>query len=177
MMPKILLTSFQTWKPEQPSNASDDLLLAVMQRHPDAHWLHYLRQLPVDFDLAPQQVIHHLQVLQPQAVLCCGMAENRPFLSLEQQGTDRRDRNQIQKTWVNLTDLMQGLPATEISDDAGDFVCNYLYYRVLDHLHTQGTLIPCIFVHVPRLTDRNRFSTLTDFLILLQRVQALISFS
>ncbi|KAH7277884.1 hypothetical protein KP509_38G013300 [Ceratopteris richardii] len=33
------------------------------------------------------------------------------------------------------------------SDDAGRFVCNYVYYHSLSHAATHGT--KCLFVHVP----------------------------
>jgi len=163
-MTRLLLTSFTTWLPHQKSNSSDDLLAELLQRNGSID-LHTLRQLPVDFVLAAQQTIAHIQILQPQVVVCCGMAESRSKLTVESQAVQN---DCILKTRFNLPELVAELPMTEISYDAGRFVCNAAYFAVLKYL--QGS--PCLglFVHVPMLTEGNRGAIATDFETLLQRV-------
>ena len=41
-----------------------------------------------------------------------------------------------------------GLP-TRLSDDAGRYVCNALYFHSLAHLQQAGVQAPCLFVHLP----------------------------
>ena len=67
----VLLTSFTTWQPHQRSNSSDDLLEAVIQQNPYPQQLHFLRQIPVDFQLAPTQVLAKVDELQPNIIICC----------------------------------------------------------------------------------------------------------
>lgn len=162
MVQSMLLTSFATWKPEQISNSSDDLLDLVQE--PLAMCgsnVSFLRQLPVDFEHAPRAVIQCIQHVEPDAVICCGMGENRTLLSLE--STAVRDE-QARFTTVNLSALVQGLSMTAISHDAGRFVCNRLYFDVLDYLQTCHRPVPCMFVHVPGLTEDNRHLIATDFM-------------
>lgn len=159
----LLLTSFQTWTPAQRSNSSDDLLLQVMARDRDSGQFVYLRQLPVDFDQAPQQVIQQIEQVQPRTVICCGMAESRQRLSLESRGTDRWQRDRVLHTRLDLDGLVAGLSATEISHDAGNFVCNHTYYSVLAYLQDAAPEIDCVFVHVPVLTPTNSALILEDF--------------
>ncbi|NJL21098.1 MAG: peptidase C15 [Leptolyngbyaceae cyanobacterium SM1_3_5] len=163
-MTQLLLTSFTTWLPHQKSNSSDDLLTDFLQRNGSID-LHTLRQLPVDFVLAPQQTIAHIQKLQPQAVVCCGMAESRSKLTVESQAV-QGDR--ILKTRFKLPELVAELSMTEMSHDAGRFVCNATYFAVLEHLQDS----PCLglFVHVPILTEENRGAIVSDFEILLKRL-------
>jgi pyroglutamyl-peptidase len=170
MSKTTLLTSFRTWQEHQRSNASDDLLSQMLERVEPTSQLHLLRQLPVDFQLAPELVIAQINQLQPEWVLCCGMAESRTRLSLEARAIAG---NQTLTTTVNLDALVYQLEMTEISEDAGRYVCNYLYYRVLQHLHRQDYPCQCIFVHVPILTTQNRESVLADFLVLLHRIGTL----
>lgn len=163
-MTQVLLTSFTTWLPHQKSNSSDDLLAELLQRNCSVD-LHLLRQLPVDFVLAPQQTIAHIQKLQPQVVLCCGMAESRSKLTVESQAVQG---DQVLKTRFNLPKLVAELPMTEISHDAGRFVCNATYFAVLEHLRNLPYL--GLFVHVPMLTKENRGAIVADFETLLQRL-------
>lgn len=162
----MLLTSFTTWKPEQPSNSSDDLLERLHQDGCPAHW-QMLRLLPVDFELAPQKVIEHFEQLQPDILICCGMAEKRDRLNLEARAVLQ---DSILYTPVNLERLLPHLQFTDISEDAGQFVCNTLYHAMLQHLQTYYPDRLCLFVHVPVLTAENTQAILTDFRAILTAV-------
>lgn len=52
MKKRILLTSFDIWLKDQQSNSSDDLLFEVTKLDLIPHDLSFLRQLPVDVQLA-----------------------------------------------------------------------------------------------------------------------------
>lgn len=167
MQTKILLTSFQTWMPHQASNASDDLL-ELVSKSKFSTYLTFLRQLPVDVSLAASQVISKIEELQPDAIICCGMAECRQILTVESCACGEALDYQ---TSVDLEKLVVGLSVTEISHDAGKFVCEGLYYEVLKYLGKRN--IHCIFVHVPILTAENLQSILADFLVIIQRIASI----
>ncbi|NEP14517.1 MAG: peptidase C15 [Symploca sp. SIO2C1] len=169
---KLLLTSFQTWLPHQTSNSSDDLLENISQHESSSHSLSYLRQLPVNILQASNRVIAKIENLRPDSILLCGMAEKRTQLTVESCATCG---DALLKTSVDLNQLMAGLAATEISDDAGKFVCEGLYYQVLKHLQGRNFKMNCIFVHVPLLTPDNSDSVVADFNVLLNKL-ALLGF-
>lgn len=164
MSKTLLLTSFDTWKPQHRSNSSDDLLDLLGSVPPQ--W-HLLRNLPVDFDLAPFKVMTALQRIQPQVVVCCGMAETRHQLAIESNG---KYQTTTLHTDLDLPQLINGLCTTEISHDAGRFVCNHLYYSVLQFLRHQAWNCSSLFVHVPILTEQNRAAIVQDFTRLLHRL-------
>lgn len=176
MSGSLLLTSFTTWKPEQPSNSSDDLLGAIASQAPmsmpSTLALHFLRQIPVDFTLAPRRVIRQIEHLQPSAVICCGMGESRTYLDLE--STAFAEPRSL-RTAIDLDWLASDLPMTRISHDAGRFVCNGLYYTVLNYIEHHRPGLPCVFVHVPRLTPANQASIVQDFWVVLGRMASLVS--
>ncbi|MGK7888883.1 MAG: peptidase C15 [Leptolyngbyaceae cyanobacterium] len=178
MRPKILLTSFATWKPEQPSNASDDLLAEILPLYQDREHLHWLRHLPVDFQKAPAKVIQATQTLRPNAIICCGMKEIGTHICVEKQAV--QDGATLY-TDVNLNWLIAGLAFTQVSHDAGEFVCNRLYFDLLTHLQQDSSRFPdqpqcpCIFVHIPVLTQFNRDQTVADFLTILSRIHGIAS--
>jgi len=167
MTAKILLTSFDTWLPHQKSNSSDDLLAKISQIESLPDSLTFLRKLPVDFQLAPNLVIAQIKQLQPDTIICCGMAESRQKLTVESCACCDSD---ILKTAVNLEPLVADLAATEISHEAGKFVCEALYYAVLKHISDFQIPAKCIFVHVPILTPDNAGRIVADFLLVMRRL-------
>ena len=163
-MPKtILLTSFDVWEPHQISNSSDDLLGMAI----DQNWLppniYFLRRLPVDEHLAPARVIAAIAAGQPDIIICCGMAEDRTELTLEAQG---QRTGEILTTGIELSALITATIATHISYDAGNFVCNQLYYAVLQYIYQEQRSRHCLFMHVPRLHDKNLVSVGQDFAVI-----------
>ncbi|MDY7014025.1 MAG: peptidase C15 [Cyanobacteriota bacterium] len=163
----ILLTSFQTWLPHQVSNSSDDLLEEVQKYQLPQRSLIFLRHLPVETDRASQRVLSALKLLQPDAIACCGMAESREKLTVESNA--RRGDRQL-KTSFNLKKLVIGLKVTEISHDAGQFVCEGLYYEILNALQRDRSSSRCLFIHVPPLSPDNQSGILADFLALLSKI-------
>jgi len=161
MAQKILLTSFQTWLPHQHSNASDDLLEQLQKQavSPDSYSLVFLRQLPVDTALASKKAIASIKLEKPDVIICCGMAESRQQLTIESGAWGEEKRL---KTTVDLAQLIHALDQTKISHDAGKFVCEGLYYQVLNYLQKRDST-RCIFVHVPPIDSKNLSAFLSDF--------------
>lgn len=166
-MQKTLLTSFTTWRPHHYSNSSDDLLARVSEAR--CQPFHYIRRLPVDFQLAPRKVLDGLDELKPDILICCGMAEKRERLSIESRAVLG---GKTMETGVELNALIDGLPMVEISHDAGEFVCNALYFEVLSYLERQQKQSRCIFVHVPVLTARNTAPMQSSLLSIVNRISA-----
>lgn len=154
----LLLTSFDTWLPHQKSNASDDLLKIIETEN--KHDRYYLRKLPVNTEKASEKAIALIQDIKPSAIICCGMAESRYKLTIESNA--RCDGDCLQTT-VNLSQLISCLFNASISNDAGNFVCEGLYYQILNYLKNSKLEIPCIFVHIPILTNSNQSIILQDF--------------
>ncbi len=166
-MHQILLTSFTTWLPHQESNASDDLLLEVAKLDSLSLSLNFLRQLPVDVAQASDRVFAKINELQPDSIICCGMAESRTRLSVESCAACGTT---FLKTSVSLEKLLTGSTATEISHDAGKFVCEGLYYSVLNYLQERQLNSRCVFIHVPILTPENSSEVMADFLCILKNL-------
>lgn len=166
-MSTILLTSFQTWLPHQKSNSSDDLLKEVAKLDWFPHSLAYLRHLPVDIAKASDRVLTAINQLQPDHIICCGMAQSRHQLSLE---SNARQGERILHTLLELDILVDGLVGTSISHNAGNFVCEGLYYSVLNYLQKNDLKKHVLFVHVPILTQDNVAEILGDFKLIVNKI-------
>jgi pyroglutamyl-peptidase len=167
MKKRILLTSFDTWLSDQQSNSSDDLLQELIKVESIPHDLKFLRLLPVDVMLASSWVIQKIDQLQPDHIICCGMAASRQQLSVE-VGASQGEI--FLQTDVNLEKLVSVTVATDISKDCGKFVCEGLYYAVLDYLNQHQLTSRCIFVHVPVLNQENLPIILSDFLLIIHNL-------
>ncbi len=167
MKKRILLTSFDIWLKDQQSNSSDDLLLEVTKLELIPHHLTFLRQLPVDVQLASTQVMEKIKAIQPDYIICCGMATSRTpdYIICCGMATSRTQlsveavaswKEMVLQTEVDLEKLVAGAVAIQISHDCGKFVCvrvasrrEGLYYSVLDYLSQNKLTARCLFVHVP----------------------------
>lgn len=163
---KILLTSFNTWLPHQTSNSSDDLLTEIAKLDTSS-FLTFLKLLPVDVGLASYCVIAKITELQPNVIICCGMAESRSLLTIESTATCGE---MLLTTPVDLTQLIIDAVAIEISSDAGKFVCEGLYYSILQYIIERQLNIDCIFVHVPILTNQNLYGIVRDFQLIVKKL-------
>jgi len=170
MKKRILLTSFDIWLPHQQSNSSDDLLIEVGKLNSVVYNLTFLRQLPVDVQLASSQVKAKIEVVQPNYIILCGMAESRKKLSVEKIASYAEN---ILQTTVDLEQLVTEATAIEISHDCGKFVCDGLYYSILDYLRQHQLTIGCIFVHVPVLSSENFGAIFADFLLIVDKLALL----
>jgi pyroglutamyl-peptidase len=168
----ILLTTFDTWKSRQASNASDDLIAELLGRKLLPQSAHLARKIPVDFQLAPEKVLSMVDSLQPDVIVCCGMAEKRSRLTVEANG---KHQGEILYTSIALKPLVDQTQATAISHNTGRFVCNYLYYSVLKHIQSHRLKTDCLFVHVPPLNAKNVDGIVQDFSTILKLLQTEIS--
>ncbi len=184
MSKTVLITSFATWNSKQRLNSSDELLKEVLHTCPLPPSLYFLRQLPVNALVAREMAIAQIIRLQPQVMLCCGMAESREKLSLEARAVVG---NRVLQTSMNLTELMTDLSHSQISHDAGRFVCNSFYYSMMDYFRMNDSSHSseinseindsqyldfqraCLFIHVPILTKLNRSQILMDFCKILNK--------
>ncbi|MEH2046808.1 peptidase C15 [Nostoc sp.] len=174
MKKRILLTSFDTWRKDQQSNSSDDLLLEVTKLELLPDYLTFLCQLPVDVQLASTQVMEKIKAIQPDYIICCGMAASRTQLSVEAVASCGKI---VLQTKVDLEKLVAEAAAIQISHDCGKFVCvrvasrrEGLYYSVLDYLSQNQLTARCIFVHIPVLNQENLMGILADFVLIINKL-------
>ncbi|BAY39030.1 hypothetical protein NIES2111_33800 [Nostoc sp. NIES-2111] len=170
MKKRILLTSFATWLEDQKSNSSDDLLFEVSKLDSLPDDLQFLRLLPVDIGLASAKVMAKIEEYQPDYIVCCGMAASRQKLSVEIGASCGET---FLQTSIDLKKILTGARATDISDDCGKFVCEGLYYSVLDYLGQKQLSSQCIFIHVPVLNQDNLIEILQDFVLIINNLALL----
>jgi pyroglutamyl-peptidase len=135
-------------------------------------------QLPTAFDLSLKELKHLLRVHKPPLVICVGQAGGRGAMSLERVAININDASIADNAGAQpLTPVVRGGPAAyfstlpikamlmalqradieaEVSQSAGTFVCNHVFYGLMHELSKTSKsagkpLARGGFVHVPFL--------------------------
>ncbi|MEA2858934.1 MAG: pyroglutamyl-peptidase [Methylobacteriaceae bacterium] len=179
----ILVTGFSAF-PGAPVNPSAAIVMRLLRRHERRFRLHGIRLqsavLPVVYDQVAPEVEQLVARTQPDAVVHLGLASRRKRVSVETRAVNRittlhpdaaKRRAAARAVRAgglpalrsplatpSLVTLMRrtGVP-TQLSIDAGDYVCNQTLYT---SLASGGA--PAVFIHVPRLTGTRHESEEDD---------------
>lgn len=175
---KILLTAFEPFD-GSPINPSEQVVCALRSDPPPGLDLITL-VLPVDGARAPGMLQQALTASnlqdRPQAVICLGEA-GRPAISLERialnlmdyripdnSGTTKTDQpirpdgpaayfSTLPLRHIQTALLTSGIPC-DLSLTAGAYLCNQVFYTLMDTLAQSARNIPAGFIHLPSLPQQ-----------------------
>ena len=140
-------------------------------------------QLPTVFNTSLEQLMDLVREHHPALVICVGQANGRRAISLERVAinvadariADNAGAQPIDKPVVSggqpayftslpikaiLRDLTKAGLAAEVSQTAGTFVCNHVFYGLMHDLHRRRALVSVRggFIHLPALSKNDTAS-------------------
>lgn len=161
---KLLITCFEPFG-AITTNSSLEIAATIKDQIGDLEITKLL--IPVSYELGFAKLAAYLSANQPDAIILCGQAAGRSTVSLERFAhnlckANNPDNDGIIKnqefiinngpTLTSTFNLCKMLDYVNnesqysvISEDAGGYVCNYLYYKTLYNYPN----IPCVFIHFP----------------------------
>lgn len=175
MSDKVLLTGFESFDQERINPSYQVMRCLDGERIGDYTVISH--QLPCVFDEAIDVLIDRLEEIQPKIVICLGQAKGRAKISVERVAINIVDApfpdNQGNRPidvpiipdgpvayWSTLpikaitTYLQQeGIPAG-VSQTAGTYVCNQVFYGLMHWVLQQQQRIRAGFIHVPVLPEQ-----------------------
>ena len=131
--------------------------------------------LPVAYEACVADFVAAFERLQPAAVLMTGQAARRGLVSVERYAHNRAravnadsrgvvlgaaTRSEAERLEANapVRGVARGIWAagvpTRVSIDAGDYVCNHLYFGALNFLAGSALGAPAVFVHLPATPEQ-----------------------
>jgi len=121
-----------------------------------------IRVFPVRFQR--RQFIEAIEFYRPDCILGLGQSTRRR-IDIELQARNRRrdDRTRPGRAifkdkpkWLMTTLKLKCGRQAARSNNAGDYVCSYSMYVMLDHISSKKLNIPFGFVHIPYNYDRRK---------------------
>lgn len=170
---KTLLTGFTTFG-DVTVNPSQLIVEAVTARSHVSDLVTAI--LPVEYAAAESCIARLIREHQPDAVVCLGVAQSRKVVCLERVALNLDDAAIPDNAgdlacgcliepagppayWSTLPlNAMlaalqaRGIPAA-ISNHAGAYVCNHVFYTARRELDRLASTAPCGFIHVPMLCE------------------------
>jgi pyroglutamyl-peptidase len=172
---RILLTGFEPFG-GSTINPSEQILNVLAAQGVDGHALQ-TAVLPVERQRGPRTLLAAVAEGRPDVVICLGEAGRRSAVSVEQVALNLLDYRLADNRGEQVVDelispygpvayfstlpvraivdalLQAGIPA-RVSLSAGAFLCNQVFYMLMEYLAEQdvaGYSPPAGFIHVPRL--------------------------
>ncbi|WP_137392447.1 pyroglutamyl-peptidase I [Rhodoligotrophos defluvii] len=169
--PRILVTGFPPF-PTAPVNPTEHLVEMLKTRHAGLEADIHAAVIPCAYGEAPDVLARLGRDIQPDIVLCFGLSRKATAFTLERiarnrcgealadtagqvfaEGTIRAGAAEILPSGLPLDAIRaaleaEGIPA-KFSDDAGSYLCNFVFYLII------GGYIPSLapamagFIHVP----------------------------
>ncbi|MBX0357683.1 pyroglutamyl-peptidase I [Halobacillus sp. Nhm2S1] len=173
-MKKLLLTGFEPFL-DFPINPTTHIVEELKGKEMNGYQIEG-RILPVDYNKSGQEILEHIQDVEPDAVISLGLAAGRYKITPERISINCNESNEkdnegntpdgdrIQEEGPDglfstlpikrfVEDLqLKGYPA-EVSNTAGTYLCNHVMYQALYHFHENNLEVPSGFVHIPASHD------------------------
>ncbi|MBJ7312052.1 pyroglutamyl-peptidase I [Rugamonas sp. CCM 8940] len=171
----VLLTGFEPFNGEG-INPSWEAVRALQDWN-EADFTVAVRQLPCVFGAAKLAMKNLIEELQPSVVIAVGQAGGRSDLTVERIAINVDDAPIADNNKRQLVDQPvvaggpaayfstlpikaivhalreAGLPAS-VSQTAGTFVCNHVFYGLMHHSADFGTAMRAGFIHIPYLPQQ-----------------------
>lgn len=174
-MGKVLVTGFEPFDGDR-KNSSLEVIHQLCREKIDGVCL-ITKQLPCVFGEALADLLQAVDLVQPMAVICLGQLKGAATIKIERvalnlidaripdnKGNQPIDVPVIEQGpvahWSTLpvkaitNELQQhGIPA-KVSQSAGTYVCNAVFYGLMHWLTTQKRSIKAGFIHLPALPEQ-----------------------
>ena len=123
----------------------------------------YLRN---SFETSVKQLIDKLKLKKYELVISFGQAPlEKDIIKIEILG--KKDDN-FYKTDFNYSKIKEDIEKTGfkvyISEDAGNFLCNNLYYNGLKYIKENNINCKMIFIHIPKIENISNIDLLANVL-------------
>ncbi|WP_044932580.1 pyroglutamyl-peptidase I [Butyrivibrio sp. AC2005] len=172
-MKKVIVSAFEPFD-NVKTNPSYEAAKLLPKRIGEAD-IEVIR-LPVVFGVAASLLAKRIEELRPDAIIMLGVAGTRTKITPEVIAVNINDARipdnkgnspRFEKidtagddgifSTLPVTEMVEEMTkeglSSELSYTAGAYVCNDLFYRIMNYLKTKGLSIPAGFIHVPNPSD------------------------
>jgi len=164
---RILVTGFKPFKNIRINTS--EVLVKELEKRVFPGFILETAVLPVSFKNAPEKLIRRVEVFKPDILIMTGIALGIKNLELEKVALNIYNKGKQKDLLISpdgpeayftnypIVKILKklsnkGIPSA-ISYTAGQYVCNYLYYKAAHHIISSGCEILFGFLHLPCLPE------------------------
>jgi pyroglutamyl-peptidase len=157
-------------------SANPSAQVVTEMRLSDEHGITLIREvLPTSYGRASQRIVDLIRSQKPDILVMFGHSPRASALRLERcarnQTTSRsRDNDDLKlegpidtagpdrmDATANVDDVLSKIaslrPSPYVSENAGGYVCNYVYYTALREIRQRRLTTKCMFAHLPTVSS------------------------
>lgn len=116
------------------------------------------------FQSSETQIVEAIKIIKPTHIISFGQKPDVHSLYIEQKA--RRDKDILEST-IDIVELKKLLDAValkyQISDCAGNYLCNNVYYTGMRYIQTMNLNTKMLLIHVPSLKSFVEFEKAVAF--------------
>jgi pyroglutamyl-peptidase len=142
-MNKILVTGFIG------NNNSSNALLDSINKNISIDVL----PLENNFKISEEQLIEKLKENKYEIVFSFGQKPIIKSIYIEKTATDGLEKSETDYNYNELKNYLEDYFKIKISENAGNYLCNNIYYRGLKYICDNKLKTQMIFIHIPYLNN------------------------
>ena len=160
---RVLITGFKPFKNIKINTS--EILVKEFEKCSFSNFILETAVLPVSFKLAPEKLLRKIEVFKPDVIIMTGIATGIKTIELEKVALNICKKGRQKDLLISENGpvayftnypvlqiekklLKKGIP-TSISYTAGQYVCNYLYYKIAHFLNNSRSRTLFGFIHLP----------------------------
>ena len=170
----IIVTGFEAFLKNNENPSLE--VIRLLPKSIKGHFIHTL-ELPVAYDACFDPLKKLIEEVNPEIVICLGLAQGRKFITPERVAINLKDVSApdnngliqqdvkisetgknayfttlpIKQMVANMTE--KGIPA-RLSNTAGTYVCNNVMYHLLEYNERNNLKMKAGFIHVPLMDEQ-----------------------
>ena len=170
----IIVTGFEAFLKNNENPSLE--VIRLLPKSIKGHFIHTL-ELPVAYDDCFDPLKKLIEKVNPEIVICLGLAQGRKFITPERVAINLKDVSApdnngliqqdvkisetgknayfttlpIKQMVANMTE--KGIPA-RLSNTAGTYVCNNVMYHLLEYNERNNLKMKAGFIHVPLMDEQ-----------------------
>lgn len=129
---------------------SSKILLDYLRQNNNIHCLY----LDNDFEISESQLKNNLKENRYDTIFAFGQKPVIKSLYIEKAAAHECERLETKYNYVDLKNFLKNYFKVKISENAGNYLCNNIYYKGLKYI--DDNKIKMIFIHIP---CRNKIDT------------------
>lgn len=192
----IVVTGFEPFGPEVINPSQEIVNILRAEGADDLH----CEVLATEYGFAEKRILQLMEEHEPTLLLMLGLAETTPKIRMERialnlddasipdnNGDSRRglpirpEGPLALQSGLDLSKTQAKLQAlghdVAISNHAGAYICNHVFYTALSHVAEKEGSTECLFVHVPPLRPEIEGQRIDDMVAVIKGIITVLSAS